>query len=95
MIPRPVQVKPSPDYRIWLRYSDSVEGVADLTHLAGKGVFNIWDTPGAFESVHIAGHGAIAWYDEIELCPDALYMTLTGKTPVELFPALQSVDANA
>lgn len=32
------------------------------------------------ESVHLSSMGAVAWSDEIELCPDALYMQLTGTT---------------
>ena len=47
-------------------------GELDLSHLAGRGVFAAWDEPGCFERVHIAPHRAIAWSDELELCPDAL-----------------------
>jgi hypothetical protein len=32
-------VKPLPEYRLRMRYSDGIEGVVDLSHLAGKGVF--------------------------------------------------------
>ena len=39
---------------------------------------------GCFERVHITPHRAIAWSDELELCPDALYMELTGKSLDEL-----------
>jgi len=32
--------------------------------------------------------------EDIDLCPDALYLRLTGKTPEDLFPALKTpVDA--
>jgi hypothetical protein len=85
MTPRPVEVMPMPKYHIWLQYSDGAEGVVDLAHLAGKGVFKDWERPGAFENVYIAEHGAVAWSDEIELCPDALYLSMTGMTPEELF----------
>jgi hypothetical protein len=36
---RPIDIKPLPDYRIWLKYSHGIEGVVDLSQLAGKGVF--------------------------------------------------------
>ena len=36
-------VKPLPEYKLQLRYSDGAEGVVDLSHLAGKGVFAAWD----------------------------------------------------
>ena len=81
---RPTAVEPREGFRIWLRYSDGISGELDLSHLAGRGVFAAWDEPGCFERVHIAPHRAIAWSDELELCPDALYMDLTGKSLDEL-----------
>lgn len=68
-MPRPTDVKPLDTYRIWVKYSDGAEGIVDLTHLAGKGVFALWNAPGAFQDVHIGPSGEIAWSDEIDLCP--------------------------
>ena len=94
---RPTEVHPRAGYRIWLRYSDGVAGEIDLSHLAGEGVFKIWDEPGYFEKVHITSHRAIAWDDDIDLCADALYMELTGKSVEEVMPGvkklMQSSDA--
>ena len=81
---RPVAVEAREGRRIWLRYSDGAAGEVDLSDMTGKGVFKAWDEPGCFEQVHIAPHRAIAWSDDLELCPDALYMELTGKTWDEL-----------
>ena len=81
---RPVAVEAREGRRIWLRYSDGAAGEVDLSGVAGKGVFKAWDEPGCFEQVHIAPHRAIAWNDDLELCPEALYMELTGKTWDEL-----------
>ncbi len=75
----PTGVQPREKFRLWLRYSDGVEGELDLSELAGRGMFAAWTEPGVFERVHIAPHRAIAWSDDLELCPDALYMELTGK----------------
>ena len=83
---RPVEVEPRLGYRIWLRYSDGAAGEVDLSHLAGRGVFTIWNDPACFDSVHIGPAGGIAWGEDIELCPDALYMTLTGKSVAEVMP---------
>jgi len=85
-----VEVKALSGYRIWLRYADGVEGEVDLTHLAGRGVFKAWTDRKVFESVHVDESGAIAWDEELDLCPDALYLRLTGKDPDELFPALKT-----
>ena len=79
-IPTPIAVKALPNYRIWLRYSDGAEGEVDFSHLAGKGVFKLWDDYQNFERVHISDAGAIAWSDVVEICPDATYMRLTGKS---------------
>ncbi|MCX7839868.1 MAG: DUF2442 domain-containing protein, partial [Anaerolineae bacterium] len=42
-MPIPIEVKPLENYRIWLKYSDGREGIVDLSHLAGKGVFALWN----------------------------------------------------
>jgi hypothetical protein len=91
----PVEVKALTDFRLWLRYSDGVSGTVDLSPLAGKGVFALWNDPQQFASVHIGALGGIAWSEEVELCPDELYMEITGKSPEELFPALLPKAANA
>ena len=80
----PVEVKPLPKFRIWIRYNDGVCGEIDLSDVAGKGVFEAWNKPGFFEKVHVTSHRQIAWDDEIDLCPDALYMEITGKSWNEL-----------
>ena len=88
---QPTEVHPRAGYRIWLRYSDGVAGEIDLSHLAGKGVFKIWDEPGYFAKVHITPHRAIAWDDDLDLCADALYMELTGKSVEEVMPGVKQV----
>ena len=90
---RPIEVEPREEHRIWLRYSDGTAGELDLSYLAGRGVFKVWEESAHFETVHIGPAGSIAWGEDVELCPDALYMRLTGKSPSELFPAHQEVDA--
>ena len=75
---RPTAVKALPNYRIWLRYSDGTEGEVDLSDLAGCGVFAIWERPGVFEAVTLGPGRAIHWTDEVELCPDSLYLGLTS-----------------
>ena len=77
---RPTEVEPRGEHRIWLRYSDGTAGEVDLSHLAGRGVFEAWNDHGCSETVHLAANGAVAWGEDLELCPDALYMRLTGKS---------------
>ena len=91
----PVEVKALPNYRLWLRYADGVTGEVDLSHLAGQGVFALWNEPGEFERVHVGSLGSVAWTEEIEICPDTLYMEITGKSPEAVFPSLMPKVANA
>ena len=90
-MPTPVQVKPLDNYRLWIAYSDGVEGIVDLSPLVGKGVFALWNDYHAFCQVRIGPGGELTWGDEIDMCPDALYLKITGKTPEEIFPALREL----
>lgn len=92
---RPVSVRAMPDYRLQVRYEDGAEGVVDLSHLVGQGVFAVWNDPRAFERVSIGSSGAICWGGEIDLCPDAIYMQMTGKSPEEVFPNLAKTNVHA
>jgi len=83
---RPVTAAALPDYKIHLKYSDGVNGEVDLSHLVGKGVFSVWSDQETFREVSLGDHGQIRWSDEIELCPDALYLEITARAPEELFP---------
>lgn len=76
---RIVEVKPLPGFKVWLKFSDGVEGTVDLSDLAGKGVFEAWSDPKYFESVFIDQESyTIAWPGGIDLCPDSLYAEVTG-----------------
>ncbi len=79
---RPTEVEPRDNHRLWIRYTDGSAGEVDLSHLAGCGVFVLWNEPGCFDAVSITPDGGVAWGEDIELCPDALYLQLTGK-PVQ------------
>jgi hypothetical protein len=92
---KPVAVKALPDYKLWLRYADGTEGEVNLSAFAGQGVFKIWNDYQVFEKVYIGEHGQVAWSDEIDMCPDALYLRLTGKTPEEVFPNLREMSLHA
>ena len=95
MIPRLAEVKALKNFRIWLRYDDGTEGEVDLSDVAGHGVFKAWNDAAFFDSVRLGSHGAIEWGTDIDICPDAMYLRLTGKSPEEVFPALKSVHADA
>ncbi len=78
MIARPISVKPLNKYAIFVQFSDGMQGTVDLTHLAHKGVFCQWDTGNLFSQVHIDDFGAIAWNEDIDICPDSIWLQLKG-----------------
>ena len=92
---KPVKVTPLSGYKLRIRYTDGVEGEVDLSHLVGNGVFSLWNDPQAFSNVCIGSSGEIKWSEEVDLCPDALYLQITGKSPEEVFPSLAKASVNA
>jgi hypothetical protein len=86
---KPVDLKPLDNYRLWLKYSNGTEGIVDLSNYVGKGVFSAWSDYNFFQSVKIGPSGELMWGEEIDLCPDSLYLKITGKKPEDLFPSLK------
>jgi len=89
------KVKALEDYRLELTFDDGVFGTVDLADLVGKGVFALWRDRHVFQQVRIGSSGELIWGDQVDLCPDSLYLKVTGKKPEELFPALRSEPAHA
>lgn len=94
-MPQLIEVKPLSNFRVWLRYDDGVEGEVDLSDLAGRGVFKAWSDPTVFSAVRLGAHGAIEWGADIDICADAMYLRLTGKSPEDVFPGLKSTHVDA
>lgn len=92
---RLVEVKAKPGYRLWLRYEDGVEGEINLSNLVGQGVFSYWNDPKNFELAHIGESNQISWSDELDICPDAAYLEITGKKPEEVFSGLKQENSVA
>ena len=82
-------------FHVFLRFDDGSSGNVDLTHLAGRGVFSAWLKQGVFEQLSVSADGALQWPGDLDLCPDSLYLLLTGKTVADVFPALRPSLANA
>ena len=92
---RILQAIPLPDYRLQVHFTDGVQGEVDLSNLVGRGVFAAWKDRECFDKVEIGESGQLCWDDDIELCPDTIYMQVTGKTPDELFPTLRQSESHA
>lgn len=90
-MPVPIEVEVLENYKLRVKYSDGVEGIVDLSGFAGKGVFALWNDYREFQNVHIGKSGEIAWGEKIDMCPDAIYLKITGKKQEELFPKLREL----
>ena len=89
------EAKVMDNYRIWVKYADGTEGTVDLSRFVGKGVFAIWENYNVFRQVSIGTSGELVWNDEVDICPDTLYMEITGKSAAELFEAANRTCTNA
>jgi hypothetical protein len=92
---RIISAKPLRKFCLEIRFNNGDSGVVDLSSLAGRGVFAEWNRPGVFEQVEVTSEGAVEWPGEIDLCPDSLYLRMTGQQPQDLFPNLRERVTNA
>ena len=81
--------RPTGRFEVFLRFDDGNSGNVDLAHLAGRGVFSAWLKQGVFEQLSVSADGALQWPGDLDLCPDSLYLLMTGKAAAEVFPALR------
>ena len=81
MFPKVISGQAIQKYKLLLRFSDGTEGVADLSHLANKGVFKQWEAGDLFFQVHIDPEtNALVWNEMLDVCPDNLYLQIKGLT---------------
>ena len=80
---RPNKIEALSGYRLHVTYPDGTAGVIDLSADVGRGVFAPLADEEFFQTVHIGRFGQIAWSEDIEICPDAAYQEITGRTATE------------
>jgi len=73
-----VEVKPEPDYCLFVRFKDGVAGRVRLRRQELTGVLAPLQDRGFFEQVFI-DFGAVAWPGEIDLAPDAMYAQVANQ----------------
>lgn len=77
------------DYCLDIAFDNGFRGIVDLSDLAGKGIFSSWRDHNFFKDIKIGAFGELMWGDEIDLCPDSLYLKATGKKPEDVFNTLK------
>ena len=72
---RLVAVEARANFRLWVQFADGVAGEADLSDVAGRGVFARWtEHPEEFDQVTIDPvTGAPTWPGDLDVAPDRLY----------------------
>jgi hypothetical protein len=72
---RVAEVRAMAGYRLWVRFSDGLQGtvaMSGLVHSPSAGVFATLQDEGIFLQVTL-DYGAVCWPGEIDLAPDAMY----------------------
>jgi hypothetical protein len=68
-----VACEPRPNYRVWIRFDDGLEGEVDLSDLVGQGIFSAWESIKYFNEVRVdARTHTLAWGNDIDLDPYVL-----------------------
>ena len=83
-----VEVKPEPDYSLFVRFRDGLSGRVRLQREELTGVLAPLNDPGFFEQVFI-DQGAIAWPGEIDLAPNAMHAEIARQRRDESADVLQ------
>jgi hypothetical protein len=73
-MPRVEIVKVEPGFRLWLRFSDSLEGVVDLSGELSGPVFGQLREPAFFALVEVDHDlGTVVWPNGADFAPEELY----------------------
>ena len=77
-----VAVEARPGFKVWVRFENGLEGEADLSDLAGRGVFARWTAnPAEFAEVSVDPEsGTATWPGGLDVAPDRLYSEVLRTT---------------
>lgn len=70
------------NYQLSVLFDDGLDGIIDVGHLAGRGVFKAWDVNDTFKKVYInRQNNSISWTGEIDIDTLNVYCTIKGISP--------------
>ncbi|TFU14818.1 DUF2442 domain-containing protein [Thermus tengchongensis] len=79
MWPEVVEVRPLEGLRLWLRFSDGSEGIADLSGMPFPGILEGLKDPSVFAQARVDPElGTVVWPGGIDLDPLVLHALATG-----------------
>jgi len=73
MFPRVLEVSPNADYTLTIKFSNGETRLFDVSEYLEKGAFKELKDKKIFYSVR-PFLGSIQWNNELDLCPDTLYI---------------------
>lgn len=76
-----VEFKALDNYSLWLKYDDGVNGIVDLSDFLKYPVFAPIKNIDFFKKIKIEDGRNVFWNDKLDLCPDSLYIKITGINP--------------
>ncbi len=92
MFPRVIAVRYLGGYKLEITFSDGKKGIVDWSEKLAKakrgGIFEPLKDPNDFAQVEL-GEGTIRWPNGVDVCPDALYERVSGKS-AQLFEPFSS-----
>ncbi len=84
LLPKIISVIVLEKYKIRLKFKDGTEGMADLSDLAGTGVFKAWDIDENFSKAFIDEEsGAVSWPGNLDIDTLNCYLQIKGLTYAE------------
>ena len=72
-------IKVLENYRVALCFNDGVTGEVDFSSKPRTGVFAFWNRYENFRSAGLGDAGELVWNEEIDFCPDSLWLQVTGE----------------
>jgi len=72
------EIKALENYKLYLKYEDGVDGIIDLSDIAGKGVFEKFNDIVYFRNVKVGNFGEPNWNDELDIDPTSAYIDIKG-----------------
>jgi len=69
-----IKVKALNNYNLLLKFDNGEIKIFDVKPLLDKPVFQPLKNKNLFKKVHVVYDYTIGWNDDIDMCPDSLYM---------------------
>lgn len=73
MNPRVLHAKPINQYQLLITFSNQQQGIFDISEYLDLPVFQVLRNQSYFNTVQVQ-HGTITWQDEVDFCPDTVYL---------------------